>query len=268
MAKVKGRAVPRRKLKVVNAVVYLRVARNASQAARSIAAQIDACQEHARDHGMNISQTFRDDVDAGEPLENRPALLEAIDSVWGDDILLVASYDRLASGDGLLRAQVEAALLRKGAELVSTVADPQGTAMVKDVPIARLMQMLREYEACILKPQTKISEAAKPAPCLIEGTPPYGYNVDASACEACARNSPGNHWKHAHVLTRNGQQMEVIERILLEKDRGKSLRMIAAGLNDEGVPGPDSNAGGWTASNVALTLKNSREMEAYLRGRR
>lgn len=268
MTESEDRTVPLRPLKVVNAVVYLRVARNAAQADRSIAAQVDACQEYARDNSMNISQTFRDDVDAGEPLEKRPGLLEAIDSVWGDDVLLVASYERLASGDCLLRAQVEAGLLRKGALLVSTVADPQGTAAVENIPLARLVQMLREYEACIPWLQSGRTEAAKPGLCLIEGAAPYGYEVDASDCEACARQSPGNHWKHAHVLTRNGPQMEIIERILLEKDCGKSLRMIAAGLNDEGVPGPGSNGSRWTAGNVVLALKNSREMEASLQDRR
>lgn len=280
MAKAKGRAVPRRKLKVVDAVVYLRVARKATQAARSITAQLDACQEYARENGMNISQTFRDNVDAGEPLENRPALLEAMDSVWGDDVLLVASYDRLASGDCLLRAQVEAALLRKGAQLISTVAEPQGTATAKDIPLARLMQMLREYEACILgpqtkpkakatttmKPQTKSSESAEPAPCLINGFAPYGYETDTSQCEACNRWLFGGHLTHVHVMRRNAAQLEVVERILLEKHRGNSMQMIAAILNNEGIPGPFGDL--WTEKTVVLAPQHARYAEQYMQDSR
>ena len=99
--------------------------------------------------GVELSATFTDaGISGGLPLEQRPGLLAALDTLRKGDLLIVAKRDRLGR-DVLNVAMFERLAERKGARIISAAGEGTDT----DDPTSRLMRQMvdcfAEYERAI-----------------------------------------------------------------------------------------------------------------------
>ena len=162
----------------MKAILYVRV--STAEQHLGPEAQREAAQLWATAAGVTIRQTFTDHGISGGKglngleldLEQRPALLEAIDALEEGEILLVAKRDRLAR-DAILAGLIERLIARKGASIAS--ADGTGNG---DGPEAQLLRHIvnafAEYERLLIKARTKSALAVKKAKGERTGQIPYG----------------------------------------------------------------------------------------------
>src|SRR5262245_62564427 len=100
-------------------VIYLRVSTDEqAESGLGLAAQLASCQAVAERLGAVIVGIYQDELTGATLLDRRPGLMDAIAAVGRGDVLLVAKRDRLARGDALLTAMIEAAVRRRGARLL------------------------------------------------------------------------------------------------------------------------------------------------------
>ena len=96
-------------------VIYLRVStEEQAESGLGLEAQLAACRAVAERLGADIAAIHQDELTGATPLDRRPGLMDAIAAVGRGDVLLVAKRDRLARGDALLTAMIEAAVRRRG----------------------------------------------------------------------------------------------------------------------------------------------------------
>jgi len=159
-------------------------------------------------------------VSGGAPLDKRPALLEALDTVAesGAGYLVVAKRDRLAR-DVMVAAMVERMAERSGAVIVA--ADGAGNG---DSPEALLMRRMvdafAEYERAIIRARTRAALAVKRSKGeKTGGRCPFGYRLAAD----------GVH------LEPEPREQRVVSLLKALRAEGLSLRAIAERLNADGV---------------------------------
>ena len=208
----------------MEAVLYIRV--STSEQHLGPQAQRDAAELWAKAAGVTIRDTFADHGISGGKglsgleldLDQRPALLQAIDSLQKGDVLLVAKRDRIAR-DTILAGLIERLIARKGATIVS--ADGAGNG---DGPEAQLLRNIinafAEYERLLIKARTKSALAVKKSKGERTGQIPYGKRLDGD----------GRH------LVDDAKEQRTILRIIGLAKQGLSRRAIANRLNTDGIP--------------------------------
>jgi DNA invertase Pin-like site-specific DNA recombinase len=101
-----------------------------------------------------------EEVCSVDPIDKRPALLEAIASLGKGDVLIVAKRDRFAR-DPIVVAMIEAAIRRRGARIVSAAGEGTEGDGPTDVLMRRIVDAFGEYERLIIKARTKAALAVK-----------------------------------------------------------------------------------------------------------
>ena len=129
--------------------------------------------------GLPLADTFTDaGISGGLPLEQRPALLAALDAIGKGDVLIVAKRDRLGR-DMLNVAMFERLAERKGARIVSAAGEGTDT----NDPTSRLMRQIvdcfAEYERAIIRARTRAALAVKKARGERVGGIPFGSQLAA-----------------------------------------------------------------------------------------
>jgi DNA invertase Pin-like site-specific DNA recombinase len=127
--------------------------------------------------GLAVAETFTDrGVSGGLALEQRPALLAAINALNRGDALIVAKRDRLGR-DVLNVAMIERLAERKGARIVSAAGEGTDT----NEPTSRLMRQIvdcfAEYERAIIRARTRAALAVKKSRGERVGGIPYGFQL-------------------------------------------------------------------------------------------
>ena len=160
------------------AIGYRRVS-TAEQAGSGLGldAQQAAIAASAARLGLPLADTFTDaGLSGGLALEQRPALLAALDAIGKGDVLLVAKRDRLGR-DVLNVAMFERLAERKGARIVSAAGEGTDT----NDPTSRLMRQIvdcfAEYERAIIRARTRAALAVKKARGERVGGIPFGYQL-------------------------------------------------------------------------------------------
>jgi site-specific DNA recombinase len=126
-----------------------------------LAAQEAACRLCAGRLGLELASIHSDEgVCSVDPLDKRPALLEAIGSLGKGDILIVAKRDRLGR-DPIVVAMIEAAIRRRGARVVSAAGEGTESDGPTDILMRRIVDAFGEYERLIIKARTKAALAVK-----------------------------------------------------------------------------------------------------------
>ena len=198
------------------AVVYRRVStREQAESGLGLEAQLEAARAYAAAHGLAIAEVYTDAaVSGGASLDRCPALIAAIDSLRKGDVLIVAKRDRLGR-DVYRTATVERLVERRGASVAS--ADGTGNG---DDPAAALMRRMvdafAEYERALIGARTSAALQAKKARGESTGTCPYGYRSEGG------------------MLRTNPAEVALIDAIVAARDRGLSMRAIAAELAGAG----------------------------------
>jgi DNA invertase Pin-like site-specific DNA recombinase len=199
------------------AIAYLRA--STSDQKLSPEAQRAAIEAFARREGIAVLGWY---VDAGisgaAPIEERPALLAALDACRVNRCgLLVAKRDRLAR-DAMIAAMVERSL-PKGARVLAADGTGNGSAPA-DALMRTILDGMAEYERALIRSRTKAALQAKRARGERAGRLPFGFDVDASG-----------------KLTPREDEQAAIARIRSLAASGEGQRAIVRILASEGVAG-------------------------------
>jgi DNA invertase Pin-like site-specific DNA recombinase len=165
-----------------------------------------------------VSATFTDaGISGGLPLEQRPGLLGALDTLRRGDVIVVAKRDRLGR-DVLNVAMFERLVERKGARVVSAAGEGTET----DDPTSRLMRQIidcfAEYERALIRARTRAALAIKKTRGERCGGIPFGYQLAPDG----------------RTLAESPVEKYVLEQLRCLRDRGYSYQAIAAELNRMG----------------------------------
>jgi len=202
-------------------VGYLRVS-TSEQASSGLGldAQQAAIQGAAERLGVPLLTTFVDaGVSGGLALEQRPALLAALEAIGAGDALIIAKRDRL--GRSVLNvAMIERLVERKGARIVSAA----GEGSDDDGPTSRLMRQIidafAEYERAVIRSRTRAAMQAKKRRGERAGHVPFGWRVGVNG----------------RTLERHDAEQATLALLRELRAAGYTLRALAAELNQRGIP--------------------------------
>jgi DNA invertase Pin-like site-specific DNA recombinase len=202
-------------------------------------AQIGALRRWCHDNKGELLATFQEDVSGGAPLDRRPQLLAALDSLVQQNAgtLLVLRRDRLAR-DNIAAAMIDRLAERNGARVLTTDGVGNG-----DGPEAQLMRgivdLFAQYERALIKARTKAALAVKRARGeRLGGAVPYGYRSGDDGCS----------------LRPNPSEQDVIEMVVQLRKSGLTLQAITDWLNKSGAPCRGSR---WHLTTVARVLRRA-----------
>jgi DNA invertase Pin-like site-specific DNA recombinase len=170
--------------------------------------------------GLTLGPVF---VDAGVSgslaLHDRPVLMEAVSSLRRGDVLLVSKRDRLGR-DVIEVAMIERLIGKRGARIVSAAGEGTENDDPSGILMRRLIDSFAEYERLIIGARTRAALAAK-----------------RRKGERTSRFAP-----FGYQLIDDGRRLnpQADEQIVLQIIQdlhagGRSLRAIAADLNEKGI---------------------------------
>lgn len=199
-------------------------------------AQQHALEVTAARLGLLLAQTFTDGgVSGAALLEQRPALIAAIDALGKGDTLLIAKRDRL--GRSVLNvAMLERLVERKHARIVSAAGEGTDDDEPASIMLRQIVDVFAQFERAIIRQRTRAALAAKKARGERVGAIPYGYRMA----------------EDARTLVRNEDEQRVLATLYAMRTAGYTLRGIADELNRRGVR---TRCGGrWYHQFVAMLL--------------
>lgn len=201
------------------AIGYLRV--STSEQAGSgfgLNAQAAAITETAARVGLTLGGTFTDaGLSGGLPIEQRPALLAALDACRRGDALIVAKRDRLGR-DVLNVAMIERLAERKGARILSAAGEGTDDDGPTSILMRQIIDAFGQYERALIRARTKAALRAKRARGERVGTVPFGYQLAADG----------------RTLKPNAAEQRVLSIVAECRAAGFTLRQIADELNRQG----------------------------------
>ena len=201
-------------------IAYVRVS-TAEQAASGLGldAQQTAVEATAARLGLSLVQTFTDaGVSGGLPLEQRPALLAALDVIRAGDVLLVAKRDRLGR-DVLHVSMIQRLVERKGARVVSAAGEGTDDDGPTSILMRQIIDAFAEYERAVIRARTKSAMAAIRRRGERAGHLPFGWRV----------GSDGRH------LEENPDEQAILAEVRLLRAKGYALISICDELNQRGL---------------------------------
>jgi DNA invertase Pin-like site-specific DNA recombinase len=202
------------------AIGYLRVS-TAEQTTSGLGleAQGAAIAATASRLGLAVAHTFTDaGVSGGLALEQRPALLAALDALSKGDSLIVAKRDRLGR-DVLNVAMIERLAARKGARIVSAAGEGTEDDGPTSILMRQIIDSFAQYERAVIRARTKAALSAKRARGERAGTVPFGLQLSDDG----------------RTLEPNTSEQRTLEVIRECRLTGFSMQKIAAELNRRGI---------------------------------
>jgi len=183
-------------------------------------AQREALERWCAGQGAELVSIHTDHgISGGAPLDKRPALLAALDSVSenGAGVVLVAKRDRLAR-DVVVAAMVERLAERAGARVLS--ANGTGNGEGPEALLMRgIVDVFAQYERALIRTRTKAALAVKKQRGERVGSVPYGYRLGAD----------GIH------LEPEPSEQEILALVAGYRAEGLSLRAIGRRLDGAGI---------------------------------
>lgn len=199
--------------------------------------QLSAIQEWCNHHNAVLVDVQQDlGVSGGAPLEKRPSLLAALDSLreHGAGVLLVAKRDRLAR-DVIVSAMVERLAERSGASVMA--ADGTGNGNGPEASLMRnIISAFAAYERELIRARTRAALRAKAE---------RGERTGGKVAIGLRPAADGI------MVESHPEEQQAIARIAELRASGLSVRKIADRLNTEGVKARGSK---WHPTTVARTL--------------
>jgi DNA invertase Pin-like site-specific DNA recombinase len=203
------------------AVAYLRVSTDKqADSGLGLEAQRSSVTAAAQRLVLSLASEFVDaGVSSALTLNARPVLMQAISALKRGDVLLVAKRDRL-SRDVIETAMIERLVTKRGARILSAAGEGTESDDPSGMLMRRLIDSFAEYERLIISARTKHALSAKRR--RGERTSRfarYGYQLDSDN----------------RRLEINADEQRVVETIDVLHHSGRSLRAIAAELNENGL---------------------------------
>ena len=225
------------------ALGYARVS-TAGQAAEGVS--LDAQKERigawAQANGLALLAVHVDAGLSGGRADNRPELQKALGAACKRKaVLVVYSLSRLARStkDTILIGE---RLAKAGADLVS-LSESIDTTTAAGKMIFRLLAVLAEFERDLVSERTTAALHYKRAAGERTGGVPYGFDLASDGIR----------------LVPNGKEQGIVKRVLAERAGGQSMRAIARGLAEDGVP--TKNGGQWTPVQVSSILSRTAALD-------
>lgn len=202
------------------AVGYLRVSTAEQTTSRlGLEAQASAIAATAARLGLTVADSFTDaGVSGGLALEQRPALLAALDALGKGDTLIVAKRDRLGR-DLLNVAMIERLAVRKGARIVSAAGEGTDDDGPTSILMRQIIDSFAQYERAVIRARTKAALSAKRARGERAGTVPFGFRLGADR----------------RMLEPDPTEQRALEIIRECRVAGFSMQKTATELNRRGV---------------------------------
>lgn len=161
-------------------------------------------------------------ISGAKGLEDRPALLAAVEALGRGDVLLIAKRDRLGR-DPLQLAMLERLVSRRGGRVVSAAGEGTDDDDPTSVLMRRIVDAFAEYERLVIGARTKAALGRLRASGRRAGNVPFGFCADAEG-----------------RLSEAPAEQAVIEAVMSARARGLSHRAIVAELAAAGVVSPRS----------------------------
>jgi len=208
-------------MRKTEAIIYARFSDRPDAAnSQSIANQIAACKQYARQKGYKVVATYTDEALSGDDAE-RPGLWAAVDDLRPGRVLIVSHLDRLAR-NVLLCETIIRQIKQKRARLEAV----QHHVGEDDDPAARMTRQilaaLAEYERRIIAQRTKMAmlryQAQKRR---MSDRPPFGFQRDP--------DDPA-------MLIENPEEQMALQRMIMLRRGGMGCRKIARYMEENGVP--------------------------------
>ena len=210
---------------MTRAAIYRRISTSGQEDGASLDVQETGCRRYAEAHGYDLTEVYTD-VHSGADLWFRPQLQAMLEAAASGrfDVLIVHHTDRLsrdADHQAFLRVQ-----LKRDGVTVDSVTNPR-TDSFQDRLMGAFEDLFAQHErgriqtrmAAGRKHRIEVEKRLQPG-----GWPLFGYQYD----------DPSKGQKSRYV--ENPAQSWVVRRIFRECVEGKSMRQIAAGLNEDGIP--------------------------------
>lgn len=218
------------------AIVYARVS-TAGQAADGVSLdmQTEKAGQWAEMNGHTVDGVFVDRGISGRKMENRPALLEALDAVCQcSGVLVVYSLSRLA------RSTAETILIadrldKAGADLMSLTENIDTTSAAGKM-VFRVLAVIAEFERDVIAERIIAALHHKRDHQEVYSNPPLGFDRDGKN------------------LVPNETETEIVRKIFRFRKRGLSLQKIADRLNAAGHRG--KNGGKFYRVTIQKVLRN------------
>lgn len=225
--------------------VYARVSSEQQEKEETIASQMDAVSQYAKEKGIvyDVSDTFLDEGYSGTILR-RPGLDRLLDKVYEGcyDQVLVFDPDRLARNYGHQIMFLEE-FQKKGCEPVF-IRRPIGKGAEEDL-LLQMQGVIAQYEHAKIKERTRRGRLHKMRSGeLVNGQRTFGYRYVKADGGAPARYE---------IIPEEADVIRDIFRWYTED--GQSLRKIAALLQERGIP--TIRGGRWSGSHIGHMLGNS-----------
>lgn len=204
----------------MKAVIYARFSpRRNEDTCESNDTQIELCQAYCQRQGHTVGAIYQDKALSGDT-EDRPGLWDAVDALRKGDVLVVYKLDRLAR-DVYLSCEIERAVEKRGARILSTTGEGTWNDSPEDEMIRGIIRVVAQYERKVMAARTKAAMLRHQRNGRrMSNRIPYGWMPDP--------DDP------ARMLKDEGEQA-VVERIIELAGRKYNPRHIARTLAGEGV---------------------------------
>jgi site-specific DNA recombinase len=201
------------------AIGYFRVSTDEqSSSGLGLEAQSAAILAAATRFGLTVAESFTDaGISGGLPLEQRPALMAAVNALRRGDVLIVAKRDRLGR-DVFNVAMIERLAEKKGARIVSAAGEGTDDDGPTSILMRQIIDAFSQYERALIRTRTKAALHAKRGRGERCGGIPFGFQLAADG----------------RSLMPNATEQATLAVVADCRRRRLSLRAIAAELNRRG----------------------------------
>lgn len=198
-------------------LAYIRVSTDTqADSGAGLEAQLDACENYAKRHGLEIHKIFRDEgISGAAELEDRLGLMEALKELKSGDILLVAKRDRLAR-DKYAIASIERAIENKKARIVSAAGEGTDQNDPASKMLSGVIDVFAIYERDLIRACTKAALQAMKRDGKRVGHIPFGFQLA----------------KDGVYLEESPEEQDILKQMRNLKAEGLSIRDIANALNE------------------------------------
>lgn len=195
------------------AIGYIRVSTDRQELGPEV--QRGAITKKAEELGLKVLWFEDIGVSGGDEPSTREGLTAALAAISKDDVLIVASRDRLAR-DMYISMAVERVIQKAKGKLLSCNSSNGDTP--QDILMNRLQDAFAEYERMLIKQRTKMALAIKKSRGERIGPPPFGWDLDGE------------------MLIKNAEEQKVIRMVLKMRKEKMAQRAIMRELNAQGIP--------------------------------
>ena len=198
----------------MKAFIYLRISTRHQD---TLEKQKRICIYYAYKHDIRIKKIYKDRAVSGStPLEKRKGLTAALTALKKNDLLIVASRDRLARDIGLA-IQIDCIIQAIGAQLISVAHESHWDDNPYELRKRRIVDINSEIFREMVRHKTKTALLNKKKKNERIGTIPFGYKLacDYRHIEPCQHEQ--SMLRKAHVLKKKKYTLTRIAHILTEK---------------------------------------------------